>query len=93
LALEDGDSRRHPRWGLEVAALSRSPRREFNLADDPGEQNDLATEKRDLVKELFRKQFSWESELQRPLFMLTPAAEAWSARRMDEFRSPPKADY
>ncbi|VGO21723.1 sulfatase-like hydrolase/transferase [Pontiella sulfatireligans] len=65
----------------------------FNLAEDPGEQNNLATEKPELVKALFKKQFAWELELQRPLFMLRRQEEGWSARRADEFRVPPSASY
>lgn len=102
--VSDGTPHQRLHWKMETRAAIRQgdwkllrypdrPAELFNLKDDPGEQNDLALEKPELVKELFRKQFAWESELQRPLFMLTPEAEAWSARRTDEFRSPPKADY
>ncbi|MFG0253739.1 MAG: sulfatase-like hydrolase/transferase, partial [Rhodopirellula sp. JB053] len=65
----------------------------FNLADDPSEQHDLARQRPELVRSLFRKMFAWEQELQRPLFMLRRAEEGWSSRRTDQFRSPPQVDY
>lgn len=65
----------------------------FNLVEDPGEQNDKAIEKPEMVKELYRKLFAWEMELERPLFLLRRAEEGWSSRRADQFRQPPAADY
>ncbi|MDQ8180298.1 sulfatase-like hydrolase/transferase [Pelagicoccus sp. SDUM812005] len=84
-AIRDGD------WKL--LRFPDRPAELFNLAEDPGEQNNLAGEHPYLVKELFRKQFAWEMELERPLFLLRRAEEAWSSRRADQFRSPPAADY
>ena len=65
----------------------------FNLADDPGEQNNLASTEPDKVMSLFKKLFDWELQLERPLFMLRRAEEGWSARRADQFRKPPSASY
>jgi arylsulfatase A-like enzyme len=84
-AIRDGD------WKL--LRYPDRPAELFNLTRDPGEQNDLAAVHPERVKELFRKQFAWELELERPLFMLRRQEEGWSARRTDEFRVPPSATY
>ncbi|MDZ8117778.1 sulfatase-like hydrolase/transferase [Pontiella agarivorans] len=84
-AIRDGD------WKL--LRFPDRPPRLHNLATDPGEQVNLAAEYPDLVKELFKKQFEWEMELERPRFMLRREEEALSARRADEFSVPPAADY
>ncbi|GAB5561403.1 MAG: sulfatase-like hydrolase/transferase [Synoicihabitans sp.] len=91
-------------WKMETRAairvgdwkLMRFPDRPaelFDLSKDPAEQVNLADQHPDLVKRLFRQQFAWEQELERPLFMLRRAEEGWSSRRTDEFRSPPASDY
>ena len=84
-AIRDGD------WKL--LRFPDRPPRLHNLADDPGEQVNLAAQFPDKVKELFKKQFEWEMTLQRPLFMLRRQEEDWSARRATEFAVPPSADY
>ncbi|MDF7825390.1 sulfatase-like hydrolase/transferase [Pontiellaceae bacterium B12227] len=103
-----GDNKERPHqalhWKMETRGAIRNgdwkllrfpdrPARLHNLADDPGEQVDLAAKHPELVKELFKKQFAWEMELQRPLFLLRRQEEAWSARRADEFSVPPAATY
>lgn len=65
----------------------------FDLSNDPAEQNNLATAKPELVQALFRKLFAWEITHERPLFMLKRLAEEWSAKRTDEFRTPPEKTY
>jgi arylsulfatase A-like enzyme len=65
----------------------------FDLTNDPGEQNDLAGENPELVKELYKKLFAWEMELERPLFLLRRQEEAWAAERFNQFRKPPSKDY
>lgn len=91
-------------WKMETRGAIRSgdwkllrypdrPAELYNLADDPGEQNNLASENPELTKDLFRKLFKWELTLARPLFMLRRAEEGWSARRADEFNEPPSATY
>ncbi|WP_404309833.1 sulfatase-like hydrolase/transferase [Neorhodopirellula lusitana] len=102
----DGEVRPHPtlHWKMETRSAIREgdwklirypdrPAELFDLSKDPGEQNDLAAANPEVVKQLFRKQFAWELELQRPLFMLRRAEEGWSARRADQFRQPPAEDY
>ncbi|GAA5510834.1 sulfatase-like hydrolase/transferase [Novipirellula caenicola] len=82
---------RHGDWKL--LRYPDRPAELFDLAKDPAEQNDLAAVHPELVRELFKKHFAWELELQRPLFMLRRAEEGWSARRATEFRKPPTKDY
>ncbi|QDS98496.1 sulfatase-like hydrolase/transferase [Adhaeretor mobilis] len=84
-AIRDGD------WKL--LRFPDRPAQLYNLAEDPAEQNNLAGKHPEKVKTLFQKQFDWELELARPLFMLRRQEEGWSARRTDEFRAPPAADY
>ncbi len=84
-AIRDGD------WKL--LRFPDRPARLHNLADDPGEQNDLAARYPDKVRALYKKLFAWEQELQRPLFMLRRQEEGWSSRRYDEFAKPPAKSY
>ncbi len=84
-AIRDGD------WKL--LRFPDRPAELYNLAEDPGEQNNLAHAHPEKVKTLFRKLFAWELELERPLFMLRRDEEGWSARRTDEFRMPPPETF
>lgn len=84
-AIRDGD------WKL--LRYPDRPAELFDLSADPGEQNDLSAAHPERVRELFRKHFAWELELERPLFMLRRAEEGLSARREDEFRKPPPRTY
>ncbi|VGO18527.1 sulfatase-like hydrolase/transferase [Pontiella sulfatireligans] len=84
-AIRDGD------WKL--LRYPDRPAELFNLAEDLGEQNNLAAQYPEKFKELFRKQFAWELELARPLWMLRRQEEGWSSRRTDTFRKPPSATY
>lgn len=84
-AIRDGD------WKL--LRLPDRPAELFNLGNDPAEQNNLAGAYPERVKVLYKKLFAWELQLERPLFMLDRDAEAWSARRHDEFRTPPLPGY
>ncbi len=91
-------------WKMETRAairvgdwkLMRFPDRPaelFDLSVDPTEQHDLADQYPVLVRKLFSQQFTWEQELERPLFMLRRAEEGWSSRRTNQFRKPPASDY
>ncbi|MEX0331074.1 MAG: sulfatase-like hydrolase/transferase [Puniceicoccaceae bacterium] len=82
---------RHGDWKL--LRFPDRPAQLYNLAEDPGEQNDLAHAQPERVADLFKKLFAWEMELERPLFLLRRQEEAWSARRATEFSEPPAADY
>ncbi|MGJ8724107.1 MAG: sulfatase-like hydrolase/transferase [Roseibacillus sp.] len=65
----------------------------FNLANDPGEQTNLAISERARLEEMFKKHFQWEMTLERPLFLLRRQEEGWSSRRANQFRQPPAEDY
>jgi arylsulfatase A-like enzyme len=104
LGTQDGRPHQTLYWKMETRGTIRDgdwkllrypdrPAELFDLASDPGEQNDLASKHPARMKELFGKLFAWEMELQRPLFMLRRAEEGWSARRATQFRKPPAADY
>jgi len=84
-AIRDGD------WKL--LRFADRPAELYRLTDDPGEQNNLASVHPDRVRALYKKLFAWELTLERPLFLLRRQEEGWSARRYDEFRTPPPADY
>ena len=70
-----------------------SPAELYDIAKDPGEQNNLAAEHPEKIKTLYKKLFKWELELERPLFQLRRAEEAWAAERFDEFRKPPLKSF
>ncbi len=84
-AIRDGD------WKL--LRFPDRPPQLYDIGKDPSEQNNLAAEYPDRVAALFRKLFTWELTLERPLFMLRRAEEGWSARRADEFQKPPSPTY
>lgn len=58
----------------------------FNLAEDPSEQNDLATAHPDRVKRLYKKLFAWEVQLERPLWQLKRHYEERAIKRFDSYR-------
>lgn len=68
------------------------PAQLFNLAEDPTEQHNLAARHPEKLEKLFKKLFAWELQLERPLFLLDPYAEEWSAQRFDQFRTPPERE-
>ncbi len=84
-AIRDGD------WKL--LRFTDRPAELFNLADDPGEQNNLAASHPEVVRRLFKKLFAWEVTLERPMFMLRQAEEQWAAERTDQFRKPPAPEF
>jgi arylsulfatase A-like enzyme len=84
-AIRDGD------WKL--LRFPDRPTELYNIVEDASEQNNLAAEHPEIVKTLYGKLFTWELELERPLFMLRRAEEGWSARRTDQFRKPTSESY
>ena len=84
-AIRNGD------WKL--LRFADRPAELYHLTQDPGEQKNQAAAHPDRVKSLYKKLFAWELTLERPLFVLRRQEEGWSARRYDEFRTPPSADY
>jgi arylsulfatase A-like enzyme len=61
-AVRDGD------WKL--LRFPDKPAALYNLADDLGELNNLASQKPELVQSLYAKLWAWEQELARPLWFL-----------------------
>lgn len=91
-------------WKIETRAAIRQgdwkllrffdrPAELFNVVEDPAEQHNLAADNAERVQAMFEKLFAWEVQLERPLFQLRRKAEEWSARRTNEFRKPPPADF
>ena len=61
-AVRDGD------WKL--IRFPDKPAQLYNLAEDISEANDLAAQKPEVVKSIYRKLWGWEQELARPLWFL-----------------------
>jgi len=78
-AVRDGD------WKL--LRFPDRPAELFNIANDISEQNNLAGQYPDKVKELYKKIFEWESTLERPLWLLQRKFENVDIDRMDKYRS------
>ncbi len=77
-AIRDGD------WKL--LRFPDRPAELYNLADDPSEENNLADAHPERVRSLYKKLFSWELELERPMFMLKRYYEGKAMERMDQYR-------
>lgn len=77
---------RHQDWKL--LRFPDRPAELYYLPDDPGETNNLAYQNPEKVRVLFKKLWSWESQLERPLFMLRREYEVNALQRMDEYRRP-----
>ena len=60
----------------------------YNIANDIGENNDLASKYPDKVRDLYKTLFEWEGQLERPLWMLKPIYEVNAVHRIDEKRTP-----
>ncbi|WP_231902353.1 sulfatase [Microbulbifer thermotolerans] len=90
-------------WKKETRAVIRDsdwklirypdrPAELYNLAEDIGEQNDLAAVHPQRVRSMFKKLFAWELTLQRPLWLLKRKYEKYDIDRMDQYRVPKKPD-
>ena len=77
-AVRDGD------WKL-IRFMDR-PAELYDLAKDSAEENDLAAANPAIVRELYRKLFTWELTLERPLFQLKKLYEGKAVERLDKFR-------
>ncbi|WP_231756919.1 sulfatase [Microbulbifer elongatus] len=64
----------------------------YNLADDIGEQNDLASAEPERVRSMFKDLFEWELTLERPLWLLKRKYEKYDIDRMDQYRVPKQPD-
>lgn len=60
----------------------------YNIAEDITESNNLAYEYPDKVREMFTHLWTWESELERPLWQLKRVYETNAMKRMDVKRWP-----
>ncbi|WP_010136388.1 sulfatase [Ochrovirga pacifica] len=60
----------------------------YKITEDVSENNNLAYEHPEKVRELFKDLFAWEGELERPLFMLKRIYEVNAMKRMDDKRTP-----
>ncbi|MDW7692451.1 sulfatase-like hydrolase/transferase [Flammeovirgaceae bacterium SG7u.111] len=60
----------------------------YNIAKDEEENNNLAYEHPEKVREMFKLLFEWEGELERPLWQLKRIYEVNAMKRMDEKRTP-----
>ncbi|NIJ44899.1 arylsulfatase A-like enzyme [Wenyingzhuangia heitensis] len=60
----------------------------YNIKEDESENNNLAYQYPEKLKELFTDLFTWEGELERPLFMLKRKYEVNAMKRMDDKRTP-----
>lgn len=80
---------RHGDWKL--IRMPDRPAELYNLKDDIAEQNNLADEHPELVKELFKKIYEWELGQERPLWTLKQQFEEYDISRMDQYRQPPKS--
>ncbi len=58
----------------------------YNIANDMAEVRNLATQYPDKVKELYKKLFTWEMEMERPMWQLKRKYEGLAANRMDKYR-------
>ena len=60
----------------------------YDLTKDLTEQHDLATKYPERVRDMYKKLFSWELTLERPLWMLKRDFEKYDLDRMDRYRTP-----
>ena len=60
----------------------------YNLAEDIGEKQNLASAYPERVREMYKMLFAWEGELERPLWMLKRSYEVDAMIRTDEHRDP-----
>lgn len=64
----------------------------YNLANDIGEQHNLASQEPKRVKQMFKDFFAWEMTLERPLWLLKREFEEYDLNRMDKYRVPSKPE-
>ena len=86
-------------WKKDVRAVCRDndwklirfadrPAELYDLSKDITEQNNLASQEPERVKEMFKKLFEWELTQQRPLWTLDQKFEKYDINRMDRYRTP-----
>jgi arylsulfatase A-like enzyme len=77
-AVRDGD------WKL--IRLPDRPPELYNLSKDVSELTNLAASQPDKVRELYKKLFQWELQLERPIWQLKRKYEDTAMKRYDRFR-------
>ncbi len=60
----------------------------YNIAEDISENNNLAHDHPQKVRDMFKLLWNWESELERPLWQLKRIYEVNAMKRMDDKRTP-----
>lgn len=94
-----GDPHRALFWKKDVRGTVRQgdwklirfadrPAQLYNIARDPGEQDNLAAESPGRVKAMFSLLHNWELKQERPLWTLAPQFEEYDTDRMDRYRVP-----
>lgn len=63
------------------------PAQLYNIAEDEQELNDLAAQYPELVKDMFKTLFEWESSLERPRWLLQRKFENYDIERMDQYHN------
>lgn len=76
---------RHGDWKL--LRFPDRPAELYNLSEDISEEDNLAYKYPEKVREMFKALWSWESELERPMFMLKRIYEVNAMKRMDDYRT------
>ena len=76
---------RHGDWKL--LRFPDRPAELYNLSEDISEDNNLAYKYPERVREMFKALWNWESELERPMFMLKRVYEVNALKRMDDYRT------
>ena len=105
LPFVNGEDSRRPHetlyWKKDVRATIREgdwkllrhadrPPELFNLVEDSAEQSNVADANPDIVRDLFKKVFAWETTLERSRWTLKREYEKYDIDRMDQYRSPPE---
>jgi len=83
-AVRDGD------WKL--IRLPDRPAELYNLANDIGETRNLAAQNPQVVRNLYKKLFAWELELERPLWLLQHKYERSALEWYDQYTQVPGGD-
>lgn len=77
-SVRDGD--------FKLIRYADRPAELYQIVEDPGELNNLATEHPARVKDMFKILYEWESTLERPRWLLQRKYDNVDVDRMDEYR-------
>ncbi|ANQ52373.1 sulfatase-like hydrolase/transferase [Flammeovirga sp. MY04] len=98
----NGENKERPHevlyWKINTRAAVRSgdykllrfsdrPAELYNLKEDISEQNNLAYQEPEKLRELFKVLYNWELTLERPLWQLKAQFEKYDNDRMDKYRN------